>query len=1035
MYLPEVSIRRPVLTVMMTAALLIFGWIGLTRLPVREMPDIDFPVVSVTTLYAGASPEVVEEEVTDPLEEAINTVEGIKTLESSSFEGGSSITITFALERNVDVAAQEVREKVAAIRLQLPEEIEEPVVAKFDMDAQAIIWLAVTSVDRDQVDISDYAENVLKPYFEKLEGVGEVMLGGGQEFAVRLWLDPVKLAAREVTATDVVHALRTRNVEIPSGRIEGLDREFPVKTEGELTEVEAFNRLIVAFRNGAPVRIEDLGRAERGARNFRTTARFTELPDSLFRPAVGLGIVKQSEANTVSVAALVKEELARVRETLPSGYEVVIAYDSSIYVEQSIDELEEALLLGGALATGVIFLFLVSLRSTLIAALAIPTSIVATFAVIHFLGFTLNTFTMLALTISVGVVIDDAIVVLENIFRHMSQGKTRLQAAREGASEIAFAAMAATFSIAAVFFPVAFVEGMVGRMLYEFGFTVAVAVLISLFVALTLTPMLCSRFLEVPGKRRALSRWIEAAHGGMTSFYGILLKGAVKVRYIVLVLGVGVSLLSFQLFGMLGKEMVPAVDQSTLILFIRGPEGATLDFMDTYLREVEEVLTGYPEVRSYFTAIGLGDRGASHPTEAIAFLRLQPLEERREKGQCSQQELMADMRGRFADIPGFLVHVQERPVIASSDWGAPLQYVIMGPEVEDVYAVGEEFKQRLGEVPGIVDVFSELDINKPKLRIEVLRDEAADLGVSVADIAESMRLLLGGDHVSDFKRGGERYDVMVQMEEEARRVPGAIDSIYIRSSSGNLLSLASVVRVEETVGPSAIARWGLGRATTIQANLEGLPLASALEEAMSIADEILPDGFTTATAGQTEEMEESFASLSFALILAIVIIYMVLASQFNHFIHPFTIMIALPLSMVGALYSLYLFDLTINLFSIIGFIVLMGLVTKNSILLVDYTNQLREAGTARNEAVVEAGRVRLRPILMTAVSMIFGVLPAALGLGAGSESRRPMAVATAGGMAVSTLLTLFLVPVVYVVLDDVGALFKKVFRRGSPPAA
>ncbi len=1018
------------MTVMMTAALLIFGWIGLTRLPVREMPDIDFPVVSVTTLYTGASPEVVEEEVTDPLEEAINTVEGIKTLESSSFEGGSSITITFELERDVDVASQEVREKIAAIRLQLPEEIEEPMVAKFDMDAQAIIWLAVTSVDRDQVDISDYAENVLKPHFEKLEGVGEVMLGGGQEFAVRLWLDPAMLAAREVTITDVVQALRTRNVAIPSGRIEGLDREFPVKTEGELTEVQAFNRLIVAFRNGSPVRIEDLGRAERGARNFRTKARFTRLPDALYRPAVGLGIVKQSEANTVSVAARVKEELARVQETLPSGYEVVIAYDSSVYVEQSIDELEEALLLGGVLATAVIFLFLVSLRSTVIAALAIPTSIVATFAVIDFLGFTVNTFTMLALTISVGVVIDDAIVVLENIFRHMSQGKSRLQAAREGASEIAFAAMAATFSIAAVFFPVAFVEGMVGRMLYEFGFTVAVAVLISLFVALTLTPMLCSRFLAVPGEqKRFLSRWIEKAHGGMTAFYGIVLKGAVKLRYIVLVIGVGISLLSFQLFALLGKEMVPAVDQSTLILFIRGPEGATVDFMDRYLIEVEETLTEYPEVFSYFTAIGLGDRGASLPTEAIAFLRLMPLEERREKGMRSQQELMAEMRGRFAGIPGFLVHVQERPVIASADWGAPLQYVIMGPEVEDVYTVGEEFKRRLGKVPGIVDVYSELDINKPKLRIEVLRDEAADLGVSVADIAESMRLLLGGDHVTDFKRGGERYDVMVQMEGEARRVPGAIDSIYIRSSSGSMLPLASVVRVEETVGPSSIKRWGLGRATTIQGNLEGLPLASALEEAKAIAGEILPDGFSTATAGQTEEMEESFESLSFALILAIVIIYMVLASQFNHFVHPFTIMIALPLSMVGALYSLYLFGLTVNLFSIIGFIVLMGLVTKNSILLVDYTNQLRRDGADRNEAVVRAGRVRLRPILMTAISMIFGVLPAALGLGAGSESRRPMAVATAGGMAVSTLLTLFLVPVVYVVLDDVGALLKRLFRR------
>ncbi len=1018
------------MTVMVTAALLIFGFIGLSRLPVRDMPDIDYPVVSVITAYPGASPEVIEEEVTDPLEEIINTVEGIKTLQSTSAESVSAITVTFDLDRDVDVGAQEVRDKISTVRQLLPDDIEEPVVAKFDMDAQAIMWIAVTSTDRDRVAISDYADKVLKPRFEKLKGVGEVQLGGGQEFSVRVWLDPALLAAHDVAVNEVVGALRARNVEIPSGRIEGTDREFSVKTEGELVEVEAFNKLIVTHRNGVALRIEDLGRAERGARETRSTARFTVLPDSLFRESIGLGIVKKSDANTVAVAERAKEEIAAIQEILPSGFEVVVAYDSSIYVTQSIAELQEALLLGGGLAVAVIFIFLASVRSTIIAGLAIPTSIVATFAVIYFLGFTVNTLSMLALTISVGVVIDDAIVVLENIYRHRSGGKTILQAAREGSSEIAFAAAAATFSIVAVFLPIAFVEGMVGRLLYEFGLTVAIAVLISLFVALTLTPMLCSRFLKPPSERNLIVRGLEGIHSGLNAFYGLLLKGSLKIRYLVLILAAALFATSFHFFAVLGKELIPPVDQGSIILIIQGPEGATRAYTDKYMKEVEEILTDYPEIWTYFTAVGMTDSGVAQPKEGIGFIQLRPLDERRAKGQRSQHEIMAELRQRFAGVPGFIVLVIENPVLATAGFGAPLQYVLMGPEVDEIYYEAKEFKERLAKVPGIVDVHSDLDINNPKLRVDVLRDEAADLGVTVADIAGALRVLLGGDDVSNYTRGGERYDVMVQMEEEARRIPSVIDDIHIRSAAGMLVPLSSVVRVTETVGPGKITRFNRNRNTVVQANLEGLPLQEALDEAARIAAETLPADFETAVTGQTEEMEESFASLTFALILAVLIIYMVLASQFNHFVHPFTIMIALPLSMVGALYSLFVFGMTINLFSIIGIIVLMGLVTKNSILLVDYTNQLRDDGVERREAVIRAGKVRLRPILMTAISMIFGVLPAAVGLGAGSESRRPMAIATAGGMLASTLLTLFVVPAVYLILDDIGRLIRKV--TGSP---
>ncbi|MFH1999287.1 MAG: efflux RND transporter permease subunit [Planctomycetota bacterium] len=1031
MILSDLSIRKPVMAIMMTGALVVFGAIGYMRLPVRQMPDIDFPTATVTVPYPGAAPEVVEEEVADPLEEVINTIQGIKSLKSTSAEGGATITITFELERDIDVASQEVRDKIALIRQNLPPEIEEPVVQKLDLNAFAIMWLALSSPDRSSVEITEYADKVIKPRLENLEGVGQIVLGGEQEFAVRIWLDPVRLAACDVTINEVTHALNTLNVEIPSGRIEGLFREFSVKTEGMFEDVAAFNDLIIAYRNGTPIRVCDVGRAVPGARKMRTLARFSQPPESLFRPTVGLGILKQSDANTVSVATLIKKEIDRILEDLPPGYDLFIAFDSSVYVEESINEVKEALSLGALLAVAVIFFFLISIRSTIIAGLAIPTSIIASFAVIYFLGFTINTLTLLALTISVGVVIDDAIVVLENIFRHGAGGKSRIDAAREGTREIAFAAIAATFSIAAVFIPVAFIQGMVGRMFYEFGMTVAIAVLISLFISLTLTPMLCSRYLNTQQKTGFVARVAEGFHSALNSVYAFFLKGAVRLRYLVLIAGVAVFVGSLYFFQVLGKEMAPPVDQSTIIMDIKGPEGATLGYMDRYLKEAEQVLADTPEVLSFFSALGLSMGTISQPNAGIAFIRLKPLDERRALGMRSQQTVMAELRREFAEIPGILVQVFDMPVIQTGEFGAPLQYVVMGPDVGKIYKEVETYKEALSRVPGIVDVNSDLDVNKPKLRIDVLRNKAADLGVTIADIAQAMRVLLGGDDLSEFKEGGERYDVMVQMEEEARRVPDKIHDIYIRSQGGALVPLSNVVRITETVGPSQIFRYDRHRATVVQGNLENLPLASALEEAQRIARETLPADFSTAVTGQTEDMEDSFASLAFAFVMSILIIYMVLASQFNHFVHPFTIMLALPLSMVGALGSLYLFDMTINLFSIIGIIVLMGLVTKNSILLIDYTLRLRQEGVARNEAVIQSGRVRLRPILMTALSMIFGVLPAALGLGAGSESRQCMAVATAGGMLASTILTLFVVPAVYLVFEDMGRIVQRKGQGGA----
>ena len=1030
MFLSDTSIRRPVLAVMMTVGLIIFGGIGLARLPVREMPKMDFPMVTVSVIYPGASPEVVEKDVTDVLEEQINTVEGVRFLQSISGEGGAQISIQFELERDIDVAAQEVRDKVASIRTRLPSTADEPLIAKMDLDAQAILWLAVTATDRDRVEITEFADKVIKPQLEKLKGVGQIMMGGEQEFAVRIWLDPDRLAARGLTVSDVARALRTQNREIPSGRIEGFSREFSVKTEGELKAVEAFEGLFLAYQEGTPVYLRDVGRAEPGPKSERSTARFSRLPDAVGLETVGLGVLKQTDANTVNVARRIKKKLQEMRKDLPPAYELTIAYDSSVFVQASIDEVREALILGAMLTVVVIFAFLASGRSTIIASLTIPTSIVATFGVIHFLGFTVNNLTMLALVLAVGVVIDDAVVVLENIYRHEEMGKSRMLAAKEGASEISFAAMAATFSIAAVFLPLAFVTGLVGRLFLEFAVTVAAAVLVSLFVALTLVPMLCSRFLELGQDRGRLASLVERGFEGLTDLYAATLKLALRARWLVVAASLAILVFTGTLFGKLGKELSPEVDEGTLILFVRGPQGSTLEHTDRYMREVEDILAEAPEVDTYFTAMGLAMMGLPKVNEGIGFVRMKPLDERRQAGLRSQKEVMAAVRRRCASVPGFQTRIMPRPTIASAGSLAPIQLVILGPEIEELYRVAERMKRELSRVPGIVDVNTNLDINRPKVEVIPSREKMADLGVDITEVADTLRVLLGGTDITQFKRGGERYDVMVQLEARSRRVPDDISSIYVRTRRGDLVPLSGVVEVRETVGPSEILRHNRSRSVTLEANLEGKPLGEALAETEKVAREVLPATFRTEVIGQSEDMQESFESLTFTFLLAIAVVYMLLASQFNHFVHPFTIMLALPLALFGALGGLFLMGLTINLFSIVGIIMLMGLVTKNSILLVDYTNQMRERESMdRDDAVLRAGRVRLRPILMTAFSTILAVIPALLGLGSGVENRQPLAAAVVGGMLTSTLLTLIVVPVVYTLLDDMGKVPGRLLAR------
>ncbi|RJP17184.1 MAG: efflux RND transporter permease subunit [Candidatus Abyssobacteria bacterium SURF_5] len=1021
MFLPEVSIRRPVLAAVMTTVLIVFGIIGLMRLPVRELPDVDWPIVNINVTYPGASPEIVETEVTDKIEEVVNTVEGIKTLRSVSAEGGASITAEFELERDIDVAAQDVRDKVSAIRRDLPDEIDEPRIQKFDIDAQAIMWIAVTHPEKSRIEINDFTENVLKDRLEKLKGIGEITIGGQTRFAVRLWLDAERLAAYDITINDVARALRSENVEIPSGRIEGQLREYVIKTEGQFKSVGAFNDLIVAYRGGAPVRLRDVGEATPGPESYRALARFNGIP------SIGLGIVKQSQANTVAVADAVKAELDKLRPDLPPGYEVTVAFDASEYVRESVDQAKESLIQGAILASLVVFVFLGSVRGSIIVAIAIPTSILAAFGVMYFLDFTLNNLTLLGLVIAVGVIVDDAIVVVENTSRHISLGKGPVQASLTGTNEVAFAAIATTLALDAVFIPVAFVTGLIGRFFFEFGLTVFISVSFSTFIALSLTPMLNSQFFSARKEEGFLLKTVDSWERRMREGYRSALRVCLRHRALMVAVGLASVIISVFFFLSLGTEMTPPEDRGSIIIFMKGPQGATVQYTDKYLREVEAILQETPEVRTFFTAIGMS-RTVSKVNEAMSFVRLHPLRERQAKGQRRQQEVMADLRSKLNQIPGFLVFLTE-PSPIQQGRNKPVQFVLLNPDIDALREGAENMMADMNQVPGLVDVDSDLEINKPKLRVEVDRNRAADMGISIADAAQAMRVLLGGDDITDFKEGGESYEVVVQFKAADREVPKHIDDIYVRNVKGELIRLSSILNFEETVGPAEINRFNRQRSVTLTANTENLPLGEALEKINAISERRLTGEFSTALAGTSETMMESFTALLMALLLSVVFTYLVLAAQFNSFVHPFTILLALPLAFIGSFGALLLAGMTFNIFSFIGIIVLVGIATKNSILLVEFINQRRRQGMPRREAVIEASGIRLRPILMTAISTIGGVLPIALGLGAGAESRRPMGVATAGGLISSTLLTLFIVPVAYSLIDDFGQRFVKLLEK------
>jgi hydrophobe/amphiphile efflux-1 (HAE1) family protein len=1001
-------IRRPVLTIVVFVIIAIFGLYGYTQMPVREDPDVDFPIVSVDVVLLGAEPSVIETEIIEVLEEEINTIEGLKTLTSTARDAVGTITAEFELWRDIDVAAQDVRDRVDRARNDLPDDIEEPIVRKQDPDAQAIMWIALTADERwSMVELSEYADKNIKERLQNVRGVGQILVGGERAYAVRVRLDAARLAAHGVTVQDVVDTIRRNNVDIPAGRVESRQREFVIKVQGQFDAPGPLNDLVITERGGVPVRIADVGEAVDGVENDRQVARFKRTP------AVGLGVVKQSDANTVALAEAITERIAEIAESFPPGVTYTIATDNSEFVKESIDDLVTTIFLATGLVVLVVLIFLRSPRSTLITSLAIPTSLLGGMAMMNVLGFSLNNISMLGLILAIGIVVDDAIVVLESSYRHMESGAEPRPATRTGTTEVAFPAIANSLSLAAVFIPVAFTGGLIGRFFYEFGLTVAMTVFASTLTALTLTPMLCSRILRYRKRHGRLFEMSERHLQAIERGYSALLARAFRFKPVTLALGVLALALGISAFTRLPTEFSPSVDRNGFLGIFETPEGATLEETDALARAIEDVYETVPEIKHQFVAVGLSQAGPGKVNNGIVFTKLHPREER----ERHQAEIMQELRGRLAGIPRGRAFVVERSSSGPIS-GEALQLVLLNPSLDELVDWQDRIMGWMRGQPDYVGVRSDLRVNKPQLSLTIDRDKASQMGISVADISNTLRLLLGEPEVSKIERASERYEVITEVIDAGEMTPAMLDELHVRAGSGELVPLGNIVSFEETIGPSEIHHYNRLRSVTISAsNPPGYALGDALDKLTDHVEATLPASFDYEPAGQAKEYRESFYYLSITIVFSVVFIYLVLAAQFESLLHPLTILLTLPLATVGAFGSLWLLGMSFNIYSFIGTIMLLGMVTKNAILLVDYTNVLVARGRDVTEAAREAARVRFRPVLMTAISTMLGMTPIALGFGAGGEARAPLGVAVAMGLFTATALTLLVIPVLYVLLD------------------
>ncbi len=999
MILSDISIRRPVLATVMTLLIVLVGIIAYDRLSVREYPNIDVPVVTVATTYFGANASIMESQVTQILEDSLSGIEGIDFLTSVSRAESSQITVNFKLTRDADSAANDVRDRVARVRGLLPDEIEEPIVSKEEADAQPIIYMAFSSDRHSMLEVTEVADRLVKDRVQTINGVANVRIFGERRYSMRIWLDRARMAAYGVTTQDIEMALRSQNLEVPSGRIESSEREFSVLAETDLRTPEQFRQVILRDDKGYLVRLGDVARVEIAPAEERRITRFKG------ENAVALGVIKQSTANPLEVSNALHEMLPTIKSVLPEGMQVNIAYDKSIFIERSIQSVYVTIGEAVVLVIIVIFGFLRSARATFIPMVTIPVSLIGVFFFMYLLGFSINILTLLAMVLAIGLVVDDAIVMLENIYRHIEQGEEPLQAALKGSKEIGFAVLAMTFTLAAVFTPVAFTEGATGRLFAEFALTLAGAVIVSGFIALSLSPMLCSRMLRHE-KHGAIYEMGERFLTELNQKYEHLLRLALERRKLVIGAGLLVVLAMGGLFALLKSELAPIEDRGLVLGIGIGPDGATPANIDKSARRMEAMYSAVPEVERYFMVVGV-------PTvnQIISFLGLKDWDER----ERSAGEITNELRPKlFMGIPGVMAFAVQPPSLGQSVISKQLEFFVQTTGTYDeLQETTNQIMAKVRQNPGLLNPDTDLKLNKPELRVQVNREKSALVGVQVSTINRTLESMLGGRTVTRYKQAGEQYDVIVQVEDVDRRDPQDLTNIQVRSGSGEMVQLANLVSMQETVAPQALNHFNKLRAVKINATpAPGYSLGEAIAFMQQTLTEVAPDALFD-YGGQSREFIESSNALLITGALAVVFIFLVLAAQFESFRAPWIILLSVPLAMTGALLTLKLSGGTLNIYSKVGLITLIGLITKHGILIVEFANQLRDRGHELTQAVVEAAVLRLRPILMTTGAMVLGAIPLALATGAGAESRVQIGWVIVGGMSFGTLLTLFVVPVVY----------------------
>ena len=1010
--LSSISIKRPVLAIVMSLAILLFGGIGISLLGVREYPTIDSPVISVSTSYVGANSDVILAQITEPLEEQINGIQGIKSLTSTSADGRSNITVEFEVGADLEAAANDVRDKVSGAQRNLPPDADPPVVSKSDADAQYIIGINLKSDQRDLLELSEIADNVFKERLQTIPGVSRVQIWGEKEYAIRLRMDPLKMASYGITPMDVLSKIQTENVELPSGRIEGQTIELSVRTKSRLSSPQEFNELIIKESESNLVRFQDIGTAELSALNEKTLLRHN------LEPSVGVVLVPLPNANNIEISNEFYKRLDFIKRDLPADVGVEVAYDSTRYIRQSISEVEETIITAFILVVAIIFLFLRDWRTTFIPVVTIPISLIGVFFIMYLMDFSINVLTLLGIVLSIGLVVDDAIVVLENIYSRIEKGEKPMEAAAKGSEEIFFAVIATTIALAAVFLPVIFLTGTTGRLFREFGIVVAGSVIISAFVALTMTPMLSAKMLKHRSKQNAFYRFTEPFFVQLNHFYGRTLTQFMKVKWIsfpiIGVMGLGI----YWLFSNLQSELVPIEDRSELTIRVTGPEGATFSFMDQVITDLNaDLRKDLPEseLKGLMSMTSPSFSAGSNTNSGFFRLYLTNSDQRAR----SQQQIFSQVNGSLSGITAVRAFAQQPASIGDRRGGLPVQYVIQAPTLEKLKAVIPKFMEKAAQNPAFIFTDINLKFTKPELEIEIDRERARNMGVSVQEIARTLQLSYSGQRFAYFIRGGKQYQVIGEMQLQDRNEPVNLRMLYVRGDNGELIQLDNLVRVVEKSTPPQLYRFNRFVSATVSANLaDGVTIGAGLDEMDKIAAEVLDDSYATDVTGPSKEFRESSNSLLFAFIFALVLIYLVLSAQFESFADPLTIMFTVPLAIFGALATLWMFDFTLNIFSQIGIIMLIGLVTKNGILIVEFANQRKEEGMDVEEAIYGAAVSRLRPILMTSLSTILGILPIALALGAGAESRVPMGAAVIGGLAFSTVLTLFVIPGVYTYLTS-----------------